>query len=163
MGRPLDSRALDMGSGRRRCGYGRERSAAKRVVRLIVVVAVLALSASAQAQASRTGLASYYSRSLHGGLTASGDRFDNAAMVAAHPTLPFGTVLRVTNLENGRTVTVRVVDRGPAPGPRNEGVILDVSRAAARRLGFLRVGRASVRLDVMSEPAERDATDSDRS
>lgn len=97
----------------------------------------------------REGLASYYGRDFHGKLAASGVRFDMNALVAAHPSWPFGTVVRVTHLESGRTVRVRVVDRGPARGPRREGVIIDLSRAAARALGFIEDGRARVRLEVL--------------
>ena len=71
------------------------------------------------------------------------------ALVAAHPNYPFGTLLRVTNLANGRSVEVRVLDRGPARGPQAEGVILDVSQRAAERLGFIRQGRTRVRLEVL--------------
>jgi rare lipoprotein A len=98
---------------------------------------------------TRTGLASYYGKGFHGKITASGRPFDMNAMVAAHPSYPFGTRLRVTNLANGRSVDVRVLDRGPAPPQRKEGVILDVSRGAAERLGFVRQGRTRVRLDVL--------------
>jgi rare lipoprotein A len=95
----------------------------------------------------RDGLASYYARSLDGRRTASGIAFDNDAMMAAHPTFPFGTVVRVTNLANGRSVAVRVVDRGPARRARREGVIIDVSRAAAAQLDFLDDGRTRVRIE----------------
>jgi rare lipoprotein A len=98
------------------------------------------------------GYATYYGRMFEGRLTASGVRFDPQAMVAAHPTYPFGTLLRVTNLRNGSSTRVRVVDRGPALGPRRRGVIIDVSRAAAQSLGMVRAGRARVRLEVL--PAE---------
>ena len=70
-------------------------------------------------------------------------------MVAAHPTYPFGTVVRVTNLANNRRVELRVVDRGPAKGPRAQGVVIDVSSGAAENLGFIRQGRARVRLEVL--------------
>ena len=70
-------------------------------------------------------------------------------MVAAHPSYPFGTVVRVTNLANKRQVEVRVVDRGPASGPRAEGVLIDVSSGAAESLGFVRKGRTRVRLEVL--------------
>jgi len=70
-------------------------------------------------------------------------------MVAAHPSYPFGTVVRVTNLANKRTVEVRVVDRGPAKGPRAQGVLIDVSSGAAANLGFIRQGRTKVRLEVL--------------
>jgi rare lipoprotein A len=95
------------------------------------------------------GLASYYARSLHGKPTASGVPFDNGALVAAHPTYPFGTLVRVTNLRNRRSVTVRVIDRGPTRAVRRKGVIIDLSRAAADALGFLKAGRTRVRLEVL--------------
>ena len=97
----------------------------------------------------REGLASYYARSLDGKRTASGVPFDNRALVAAHPTYPFGTRVRVTNLRNRRSVTVRVIDRGPTRAVRSRGVIIDLSRAAADALGFLKAGRTRVRLDVV--------------
>jgi len=98
----------------------------------------------------RQGLASYYGQEFHGNVTASGARFDMKAMVAAHPSYPFGTVVRVTNVINGRTVDVRIVDRGPARGPQSDGVIIDVSYGAATALNFVRAGRARVRLEVLS-------------
>jgi rare lipoprotein A len=100
-------------------------------------------------EASREGLASYYGRDFHGKTAASGAAFDMNAMVAAHPSYPFGTIVRVTNLRNGRSVRVQIVDRGPASGPQADGVIIDVSRRAARELGFIQNGRARVRLDVL--------------
>jgi rare lipoprotein A len=97
----------------------------------------------------RQGLASYYGPGFEGKPTASGIPFDKTAMVAAHPSYPFGTVVRVTNLANKRQVVVRVVDRGPAKGPRAEGVVIDVSSGAAENLGFVRQGRTRVRLEVL--------------
>lgn len=97
----------------------------------------------------RQGLASYYGPGFHGKRTASGVPFDQDAMVAAHPNYPFGTVVRVTNLANKRQVVVRVVDRGPAKGPRAEGVVIDLSSGAAADLRFLRRGRTRVRLEVL--------------
>jgi rare lipoprotein A len=99
---------------------------------------------------TRTGLASYYGEEFHGKRTASGVRFDMNAMVAAHPSYPFGTLLRVTNLTNGRSTSVRIVDRGPAPRVRAEGVVIDVSRRAAEVLRFIQQGRARVRLEVLA-------------
>ena len=90
------------------------------------------------------GLASYYARALNGKRTASGQKFNNDAMLAAHPSLPLGTLVRVTNLTNQRFVDVRIVDRGPAAGPRAKGVVIDISRAAAETLGFLRSGKTRV-------------------
>jgi len=100
-------------------------------------------------RATASGLASYYGEGFHGRTTASGVRFDMNAMVAAHPTYPFGTVVRVTNLRNGRSVRVRIVDRGPAPSPQAAGVIVDLSRRAAQALDFIREGRTPVRLEVV--------------
>lgn len=97
----------------------------------------------------REGLASYYGPGFHGRTTASGTRFDMQAMVAAHPTYPFGTVVRVANLRNGRSVRLRIEDRGPAAGPRAAGVIVDVSYGAADALGFVEDGRTRVRVEVL--------------
>src|SRR5690606_4269863 len=88
------------------------------------------------------GRASYYSSRLHGRRTASGEPYDESDMTAAHPSLPFGSRLCVTNLFNGRSTTVRVNDRGPFVGAR----IIDVSLAAARELGMLRAGTARGRV-----------------
>jgi rare lipoprotein A len=100
------------------------------------------------------GLASYYARSFDGKKTASGTLFDNDALIAAHPTHPFGTLVRVTNVRNRRSVTVCVVDRGPAKSARSNGVIIDLSRSAASKLGFLSAGRARVRVEVVDRPDE---------
>lgn len=103
----------------------------------------------AKALEVREGLASYYGAAFHGKTTASGAPFDMHAMVAAHPTYPFGTILRVTNLENGQSAQVRILDRGPAAGPRAAGVIIDLSYGAAGALGFIHDGLARVRLEVL--------------
>lgn len=95
---------------------------------------------------TRTGVASYYADKLHNRRTASGIRYDRNALVAAHRSYPFGTVLRVTNLKNERWVTVRVVDRGPFV----RGRILDVSRRAAEELGFVGQGLTQVRVEVLA-------------
>lgn len=89
------------------------------------------------------GIASYYARSFQGHRTASGTRYDGRAMTCAHPTLPFGTVLRVTDLATGKSVIVKVTDRGPYA----EGRIIDLSWAAARQLGILERGVARVRVE----------------
>ena len=95
------------------------------------------------------GLASWYGPGFHGQETASGEIFDQREMVAAHRTLPLGSVIEVTNLENGRRLTVRVIDRGPYGRNYRKGTIVDVSRGAARRLGFIRDGIVRVRLEVL--------------
>lgn len=92
-----------------------------------------------------TGRASWYGRAHEGRLTASGERFDADAMTAAHRTLPFGTWLLVENVANGRTVKVRVNDRGPTL----RGRVLDVSHAAARALGVTGEGVFEIRYRVV--------------
>jgi rare lipoprotein A len=94
---------------------------------------------------SQTGRASWYGQAHHGQLTASGERFDMNALTAAHPTLPFGTRLRVVNLDNDRAVEVRVNDRGPITAGR----ILDLSYAAARALGAVGSGVVPIKLTVL--------------
>lgn len=95
------------------------------------------------------GLASYYGPGFHGGTTASGAIFNEHQLVAAHPTFPFGTLVRVRCLETGRSVIVEIVDRGPVAAIRAEGVVIDLSEGAARRLRMLKEGRAHVTLEVL--------------
>jgi rare lipoprotein A len=89
-----------------------------------------------------TGIASWYGEDFHGKSTANGERYDMDAFTAAHRTLPMPTVVRVTNLENGRSIRLRVNDRGPYA----RGRIIDVSRRAAKLLGFSNKGTARVRV-----------------
>jgi rare lipoprotein A len=98
---------------------------------------------------AETGLASYYSRRFDGKETAGGDTFRNEELVAAHPNLPLGTIVRVVNLEADRAVEVEITDRGPSAENRREGVIIDVSQAAAARLGMKKDGRVKVRVEVL--------------
>ena len=88
------------------------------------------------------GLASYYGAGLQGRPTANGERFDKEQLTAAHRKLPFGTCVRVTFVPTGRSVEVRINDRGPFVGNR----IIDVSEAAARELGMLTLGVGRVKL-----------------
>ncbi|MCU0934672.1 MAG: septal ring lytic transglycosylase RlpA family protein [Gammaproteobacteria bacterium] len=104
-------------------------------------------------QKAQKGVATYYAKRFHGRRTASGERLDQGKMVAAHPSLPFGTIVRVTNLRNGRSTDVRVVDRGPAKGPQRRGVIIDLTQTAARELGFKEQGKTPVRLDILGREA----------
>jgi rare lipoprotein A len=97
------------------------------------------------------GVATYYASKFHGRRTASGIIFDNSEMYAAHRYFPFGTVLRVTNLANQRSVIVTVVDRGPfGTSPAARRLILDVSQKAAADLDFLRQGRIPIRIEVLA-------------
>jgi len=105
-----------------------------------------ATSASQETDLGR-GSASYYAAKFHGRRTASGERFDNGEMTAAHRTLPFGSLVRVTNHANGKSVVVRINDRGPF----TRGRILDVSRAAADELGLVARGHADVELVLVEQ------------
>ena len=91
------------------------------------------------------GAASWYGPGFHGRLTANGERFDQNALTAAHKTLPFGTKLRVTNEHNGKSVVVRVNDRGPYAGKR----VLDLSKGAAQTIGMIGSGVAPVKIEVI--------------
>jgi rare lipoprotein A len=97
----------------------------------------------------QTGYATYLAPSFHGQESANGQPFDQRKLIAAHRTLPFGTRVRVTNLENGRSVEVRIIDRGPYGQNFREGTIIDVSRAAARRLRMIEDGQVRVRVRVL--------------
>lgn len=98
---------------------------------------------------SQTGLASWYGPGLHANRTAGGEIFDMRKLTAAHPTLPFDTRVRVTNLKNNKSVVVRINDRGPFVKKR----IIDVSMEAARRLEIINTGVAKVSIEVVDEVA----------
>lgn len=97
-----------------------------------------------------SGEASYYGDELAGQPTASGEAFDPAGMTAAHRSLPIGSRVRVTNLRNGQSVVVRINDRGPFSAHR----VIDLSQAAASRLGMLGAGTAMVRLHLLDNAAD---------
>jgi rare lipoprotein A len=102
----------------------------------------------------QVGVASWYGSELRGNRTASGDRFDEKEFSAAHPTLPLGTRARVTNLENGRSLIVRINDRGPFVRGRS----IDVSYAAARALGMVGRGTARVRIQALDDASRKSVT-----
>jgi rare lipoprotein A len=95
-----------------------------------------------------TGVAGWYGEEFQGNMTANGEIYDLNGYTAAHLTLPFGTVIRVTNLRNNKHVNLRINDRGPHIAHR----MLDVTKAAAQRLGFLIAGTAPVRMEVVRYP-----------
>ncbi len=97
----------------------------------------------------QTGMASWYGRDFHGRYTASGEVFDERQYTAAHKTLPFGSVVRVTNLDNGLSVIVRINDRGPFVHNR----VVDLSTEAAKAIGLVSTGIAPVRLEVVHSEA----------
>ena len=93
------------------------------------------------------GLASFYAAKFHGRRTASGEIFNTHALTAAHLTLPFGTKVKVTNLRNGKSVIVRINDRGP----HVRGRIIDLSVAAAKKIGLNRAGTVRVKLEILGK------------
>ena len=103
-------------------------------------------SAAPSTRYAATGVASYYGAKFHGRKTASGERFDMHAMSAAHRNLPFGSRVRVTHLRNGRSIIVRINDRGPFV----KGRIIDLSYAAAKKLNMVGDGLAKVRIQLLS-------------
>ncbi len=118
---------------------------------LTVVIAVLSLAtvsvygiAIAQTE---EGIANFYSDKFQGRKTASGAVYDKNKLTASHKTLPYGTKVRVTNLENGKSVVVTVNDRMKPGSP----VVIDVTRRAAQELGFAKAGKAKVKLEIESK------------
>lgn len=111
----------------------------------LVIGLCLVTSIPAFAQ-TQTGLGTYYADKYHGRPTASGELYDKFKFTAAHRTLDFGTMVRVTRLDNGRSVVVKINDRGPF----SEGRIIDVSRTAAEQLDMIRTGETRVRIEVVN-------------
>ncbi|MBP5160790.1 MAG: septal ring lytic transglycosylase RlpA family protein [Alphaproteobacteria bacterium] len=97
------------------------------------------------------GIASWYGADFHNGITANGEKYDMHALTAAHKTLPLPSIVRVTNLDNGKFVDLRVNDRGPFVNNR----VIDVSKAAAEYLGFVEQGIATVRVEILPDASKR--------
>ena len=110
---------------------------------LFVMQGILPVAYAAEAQ---EGEASYYADSLDGNKTASGEPYDKDAFTAAHPSLPFGTKVKVTYLKTGQSVEVVINDRGP----KAKGYIIDLSAAAARKIGLLEAGHGKVTVEVVN-------------
>ena len=111
---------------------------------VILIVVLSSCSTSLKRGYFDSGMASWYGQTFYGRKTASGEIYDMNAMTAAHPSLPFGTVITVYSQATGKSVDVRINDRGPFA----RGRILDLSYAAARKLGIIRLGEASVEIFV---------------
>lgn len=124
-------------------------SSATRILGLFLFFSLLTACAGVGASGGsgpvERGQASWYGPGLHGNTTASGERFNMNAMTAAHRTLPFGTRVRVTRTDNGKSVVVRINDRGPFV----DGRIIDLSRRAARKIDMERIGVAPVEVRVL--------------
>ena len=114
------------------------------LVAILITLATLSMFRSAAAQAREEGIANFYSDKFEGKKTASGEVYDKNALTASHKKLPFGTKVKVTNVENSKSVVVTVNDRMARSNP----AVIDVTRRAAEELGFVRSGRAKVTLEV---------------
>ncbi len=121
-------------------------------IKFIVLVLILSfffpLSSDSLEHSPQYGNASWYGGAFQGRKTASGERFDMHSFTGAHKKLPFGTIIRVTNLRNGKEVFIRVNDRGPFV----KGRIIDLSHAAAKAINFNNKGVIRVRIEVLSLP-----------
>ena len=126
-------------------------------IRLTLTALLLTVVSGAMAQITEVGVASFYADKFDGKTTASGETFSQKKLTAAHRTLPFGTVVRVTNLDNNISVDVTVNDRGPFVDKR----IIDLSKAAAEKLKFVSKGTASVKVEVISLPESNAASASE--
>ena len=145
----------------------------KRLVIGCAVAGLIALSARTEARSSvsslaprpsvvpkdepETGEASWYGEDFQGNETANGEIYDLNGLTAAHPSLPFGTTVRVTNLSNRKKILLRINDRGPYVGRR----LIDVSWAAAKRLGFVASGVTPVRVEVVARPSSKPGSGTD--
>ena len=127
----------------------------RRLAGLAFAFACFTALAGGCASSKSEGIASYYADKYQGRKTANGETFDSAKLTAAHRTLPFGTRVRVTNLVNGKSVDVRINDRGPFVAGR----VIDLSPAAARKLDMIRAGIVRVKLDILGSGAVASAND----
>lgn len=163
--RMLPLRGCGMG-GWMACGMGGPRLRAASALMALMLVLLPALTGEATAQKApfaqeapfvQTGVASYYAEEFHGKRTANGETYSMWAMTAAHQTLPFNSLVKVTNLENGKSIVVRINDAGPFVDNR----IIDLTRAGAAKLGMIEKGTARVRLEVVGRDESRATTVSD--
>ena len=114
------------------------------VMATVVVLAVLGVAAIVAAQASEEGVANFYSDKFQGKKTSSGEVYDKDGLTASHKKLPYGTKVKVTNVENGKSVAVTINDRMKTSNP----AVIDLTRRAAEELGFAKAGKAKVKLEV---------------
>lgn len=113
--------------------------------KLIFTFSIALISLGASFAQVQTGTASYYADKFEGKQTASGEKYKHKKLTAAHKSLPYGTIVKVTNLDNQETVEVRINDRGPYV----DGRVIDLSRSAAEKLKFINQGLAKVRIEVV--------------
>jgi rare lipoprotein A len=119
---------------------------------VLTVLAFTPLNSVASSDRSHSlqGTASYYGGKFHGRKTASGERFNQNGLTAAHKTLPLGTKVRVTNLRNGESVNVKINDRGPY----HKGRVIDLSKGAANEIGMLSAGTAKVKVEIIAKTGD---------
>lgn len=115
-----------------------------RLAAILVMLVTVSMSGNAAAQTGEEGVANFYSDKFEGKKTASGDVYDKNGLTAAHKKLPYGTKVKVTNVDNGKSVVVTVNDRMAA----TNAAVIDVTRRAAEELGFVKAGKAKVKLEV---------------
>lgn len=140
-----------------RCGIRARAASALMALTLVLLPALTGEAAAQEAPFVQTGVASYYAEEFHGKRTANGETYSMWAMTAAHQTLPFNSLVKVTNLENGKSIVVRINDAGPFVDNR----IIDLTRAGAAKLGMIEKGTARVRLEVVGRDESRATTVSD--
>jgi rare lipoprotein A len=122
---------------------------------ILILFFALNISAFATGKGkTQTGTASWYGTKYHGRKSSNGEVYNKHKLTAAHPSLPFGTQVKVTNLANNQSVIVRITDRGPFKGRR----LIDLSEAAAREIDMIRTGIAKVEMEILSQPASEVAT-----
>lgn len=131
---------------------------------LFALYMLLSLALGAQKSPEEFGKCGYYADALHGRNTASGEKYDKTKLTCAHKSLPFGTIIRVTRLDNQKSVEVRVNDRGPYV----DGYVTDISRKAAEEIDLIKAGVAKVKIEVVEplkapeftpvDPGSKDAT-----
>ena len=117
----------------------------KRYLILTLISLFFATTAFAKNKTTQIGKGSWYGKPFHGRLTANGERYNMYDFTAAHKTLPFNTMVKVTNLRNKRSIIVRINDRGPYHGGR----IIDLSYLAAKKLGYVKKGVAKLKIQVL--------------
>ena len=122
----------------------RGRSTSPRMMTLLVMLVTVSMADSATARTGEAGVATFYSDKFEGKRTASGDVYRKNGLTAAHKKLPFGTKVKVRNVANGKSVVVTINDRMAA----STTAVIDVTRHAAEELGFVRAGKAKVKLEV---------------
>jgi rare lipoprotein A len=120
------------------------RTKQRRIVAILVTLATVSMMGIAAGQTGEEGVANFYSDKFQGKKTASGEVYDKNGLTASHKKLPYGTKVKVTNVENGKSVVLTVNDRMAASNP----AVIDVTRRAAEELGFVKAGKTKVKLEV---------------